>query len=334
MTMNLVGITTPDVAGAIAAAGGRLADVETRAVEAGGLAALLALSKGPAWHVLRRTRTALRSMLTAQRVLEAAAIYGPLLPAHPGTLIRTDAEARMLLLSQRRQLAEGLRLHGNSRQFQITISWDPVAALASRRDHQDLLEAAAASAAGAADKAASMIQRFMSDQQARFEAEAMRALAAVAEDVIALPVDQPDMLTNAVVLLAPGAEPELERVLEALDRGLGGKNLIRLIGPLPPVSFAAVSIERPGRERLAAARRLLGIGEATRTCDLRRAYLDMAHAHHPDTGGHAADASIVGAAAEAFRLLARVAEARVSAGQDDVILVDIRRQDQQRSLSA
>ncbi|MFC5320383.1 GvpL/GvpF family gas vesicle protein [Bradyrhizobium oligotrophicum] len=331
--MNLVGITTPDVAGAIAAAGGRLADVETRAVEAGGLVALLALSKAPFWHVLRRSRTALRSMLTAQRILEAAAVYGPLLPARPGTLIRNDAEACMLLRSQCRHLAEGLRLHGTSRQYQITISWDPVAALAARRDHQDLVEAAAASADGAADKAASMIQRFMSDQQARFEAEAMRALAAVAEDVITLPVNQPDMLMNAVVLLAPGAEPELERVLEALDRGLRGKNLIRLIGPLPPVSFAAVSIERPGRQRIAAARRLLGIGEATRTCDLRRAYLDKAHAHHPDTGGHAADASIVGAAAEAFRLLARVAEARASAGQDDVILVDIRRQDQQRSLS-
>jgi len=333
VTMNLVGITTPNVASAIAAAGGRLADVETRAVEAGGLAALLVRAEGPSWRVLRRSRTAVRSLLTAQRILEAAAMYGPLLPARPGTLLRNDAEACMLLLSQHRHLAEGLRLHGTSRQFQITISWDPVAALEARRDHPDLVEAAAASAEGATDKAASMIQRFMSDQQAKFEAETMRAVAAVAEDVIALPVDQPDMLANVVVLLASGAEPELERVLEALDHDLRGKNLIRLIGPLPPVSFAAVSIERPGRQRIAAARRLLGVSEATRTSDLRRAYLDMARAHHPDTGAHAADAPIVGAAAKAFRLLARVAEARASFGQDDVILADILRQDQHRSFS-
>ena len=178
-----------------------------------------------------------------------------------------------------------------------------------------------------------MISRFMSDQTAAFEARAMCALASMAKDVIALPVDQPDMLINAVVLLARGAEPDLQRTLEALDCGFPGENLIRLIGPLPPVSFAAVSIERPSRDRIAAARRLLGVAEATAPCDLRRAYLDIAHAHHPDTGARVAGASIVGAAAEAFRLLARIEEARLSVDQGDVLLVDILRQDQQRSFA-
>ncbi|MGC2775951.1 MAG: GvpL/GvpF family gas vesicle protein [Bradyrhizobium sp.] len=332
MTINLVGITTPSVASAIEA-GGRLADVETRTVQADGLAALLVRSKASSWRVLRRSRAALRSMLSAQRILEAAAMYGPLLPARPGTLIRNDAEAYMLLSSQRQYLAEGLRRHGKSRQFQITITWDPAAALAARRDHADVVAAAAVGANGAAGGAALMIHRFMSDQRATFEIEATRALAAASEDMIALPVDEPDMLTNAVVLIAPGAEPELERTLEALDRSLRGRNLIRLIGPLPPVSFAAVSIERPSRDRISAARRLLGVGDASKTCDLRRAYLDVARAHHPDTGADAAGAPIVGAAAEAFRLLVRVAEARSLGGHDDVLLVDILRQDQQRSLA-
>jgi hypothetical protein len=302
-------------------------------VEAGGLAALLVRLREPSWRWLRRSRAALDSMLAAQRILEAAAAYGPLLPARPGTLIRDDTEACMLLCGQRRHLAEGLRLHGRSRQFQITITWNPVAALAARRDHQDVVAAAAAGANGAADAAATMIHRFMSDQRAAFEAEAMRALAAIAQDIIALPVDQPDMLTNVVVLLAPGAETELERALETLDRGLHGENVIRMIGPLPPVSFAAVSIERPRRDRITAARRLLGVSEATSTCDLRRAYLDIARSHHPDTGAQAAGAPVVGAAAEAFRLLVRIAEARSSVAHGDVLLVDILRQDQQRSFS-
>src|SRR3954452_13988161 len=106
--MNLVAITTPDVASAIATAGGRLAGVETRSVEACGLAALLVRSKAPSWQVLRRSRDALRSMLTAQRTLEAAAKYGPLLPARQIIPIGRDVEAKILVRSEHRDLAEGL----------------------------------------------------------------------------------------------------------------------------------------------------------------------------------------------------------------------------------
>jgi hypothetical protein len=328
--MKLIGITSPGVAGAIAAAG-RLADVETRTVEAAGLAALLFRSVDPPWLFLRRSRAALKSMLRAQRILEAVAVFGPLLPARPGTLIRDNAEACALLCGHRRQLAESLQLHGNTTQFQVTITWDPIAALAARRDHADLVTVTDGRCAGEA--AGHMIGRVMSDERARFEAEAMRALAAVAKDVIALPVDQTDMLANVAVLLAPGAEPDLERTLEEFDRYLPGENIIRLIGPLPPVSFAAISINRPARDQIAAARRLLGVGEEAEPHDLRRAYLNIARAHHPDTAGRAAGAQTVGAAAEAFRLLVRIAEARLCADQGDVLLVDILRQDEHRSLS-
>jgi hypothetical protein len=331
--MTLIGITFPSVASAIAAAGGKLAGVETRSVEAAGLAALLFRSKEPSWQFLRRSRTALESMVRAQRILEAAAVFGPLLPARPGSLIRDDVEACTLLCGQWRQLAESLRLHGNTTQFQITITWNPMAALAARRDHPDLVAAAAAGARGESKEAGDLISRFMTDERAAFGAKAMRALAAVAEDVIALPVDQADMLVNAAVLLASGAEPDLERALEALDSSHPGENRIRLIGPLPPVSFAAVAIERPNRERVVAARRLLGVDEATAQRDLRRAYLDIARAHHPDTGAQATGAHAVGAAAEAFRLLARIAEAHLFADQGDVLLVDIVRHDQHRSFS-
>ena len=332
MSMNLIGITSPNVARAIAAAGGRLAGVETRSVEAAGLVALLFWQKEPSWQFLRRSRTALESMVRAQRVLEAAALFGPLLPARPGSLIRDDVEACTLLCGHARQLAESLRLHGNSAQFQVTITWNPMAALAARRGHPDLAAAAAAGARGATKEAGCLISRFMSDERATFEATAMRALGTVARDVIALPVDHEDMLINAAVLLAPGAEADLERALEALDSSLPGENRIRLIGPLPPVSFAAVSIDRPSRDRVAAARRLLGVREATEKHDLRRAYLDIVRTHHPDTGARATGAPAVGAAAEAFRLLARIAEARLCAEQGDVLLVDILRHDQHGSV--
>jgi Gas vesicle synthesis protein GvpL/GvpF len=332
--MNLIGITSPSVASAIAAAGGRLAGIETQTVEAAGLAALLFRSADSSWRLLRRSRAALKSMVRAQRILEAAAAFGPLLPARPGSLITDDAEARTLLCGQRQLLADGLQLHGHAIQFQVTITWNPIAALAARRDHPDLAAAAAAGARGAGEEAGQMIARFMSDQRARFEVEATRTLATVANDVIALPVDQADMLINAAVLLASGAEPELERGLEALDRSQPGENLIRLIGPLPPVSFAAVSIDRPNRDRVAAARRLLGVDEATEPQDLRRAYLELARAHHPDTGAVAAGAHTVGAAAEAFRLLARIAEATLWVERGDVLLVDIVRQDDHRSIPA
>jgi hypothetical protein len=325
--MTLIGVTSPAVASAIASAGGRLAGVETRAVEATELAALLFRPADPPWRWLR-SRAALTSLLLAQRILEAAAAFGPLLPARPGTLIRDDAEAHALLCGRRRQLAESLHLHGNATQFQVTMTWSPIVAPAARRDDADLRTCAGDQCTS--DAAGSMMDRSTSEERAAFKVEAMRALAAVVKDVIALPIDRADMLTNAVVLLAPGAEPDLERALQALDSRLSGKILIRLIGPLPPVSFAAISIDRPSRDRIAAARHILGVGAEAEPRELRRAYLAFARAHHPDTG-RAAGAQTVGAAAEAFRLLVRIAEARRGADQEDVLLVDVLRQDEHRS---
>jgi hypothetical protein len=188
--------------------------------------------------------------------------------------------------------------------------------------------------AGAVAQAGSIIQGFMAGHRAALGGEILARLRGIARDIIPLPVDHVDMLANAAVLVGPGGAEQLEQTLAELDRELPGDNRIRLIGPLPPASFAAISIERPNPQRVAAARRVLGVEGDMGPEDLRRAYLTVVRASHPDVAGDAADADVLGAATAAFRLLARVAEIPRQSGARRLLLVDIGRPDDFRLVAA
>jgi hypothetical protein len=319
---------------AIAGVGNRLAGVAIRTVAAGGLVALLAPGDWRERFCLFGRRRALQAIVLSERMLEEVARLGPILPARPGTLLADEAEAVALLIDHGPRLARALAAHGNDAQYQVTITWDPQATLAAQRGHPELAAAGAAAAAGAIIRAGSIIQGFMAAQKAALAGEILARLRGSAKDIIALPVDHVDMLANVAVLVAPDGAPQLEQTLAELDGELAGDNRIRLIGPLPPASFAAISIERPNPRRVAAARCVLGVGSDIGSEDLRRAYLTVVRATHPDVAGDAADADGLGAATAAFRLLARVSEIPRTSGACRLLLVDIGRPDEFRPAAA
>jgi hypothetical protein len=334
VVVRLVGIARPGMAESIADAGNRLAGVEIHTVAAGGLVALLAPADWRERFCLFGRRRALEAIVVSERVLEDAARLGPILPARPGTLLADKAEAVALLLDHGPRLARALAAHGNDAQYQVTITWDPQATLAAQRGHPALAAAEAAAAAGAVTQAGSIIQSFMAAHKAALGGEILARLRGIAKDIIALPVDHVDMLANVAVLVGPGGVPQLEQTLAELDGELAGNNRIRLIGPLPPASFAAISIERPNPQRVAAARRVLGVEAEMGPEDLRRAYLTVVRASHPDVAGDAADSDGLGAATAAFRLLARVSEIPRRSGACRLLLVDIGRPDEFRPAAA
>jgi len=59
----------------------------------------------------------------------------------------------------------------------------------------------------------------------------------------------------------------------------------RIIGPLPPYSFATVEVTRLSPEKIEEARQLLGLGEVISEAEVRRAYRHLAAETHPDRKG-------------------------------------------------
>ena len=91
-----------------------------------------------------------------------------------------------------------------------------------------------------------------------------------------------ELVFNVAFLLERQALPAFDAAIERLDEALAGALSLRRIGPLPPYSFATVSVTRFDAQRLAAGRALLGLpGEISeRPCC--RATGRLARMAHPD----------------------------------------------------
>ncbi len=310
-----------ELVGIMAAAAGRRAaerlDPPPVAVVRGELAAILAPA-GP--RTARASRRAVaEAMLARQRWLERLMAFGPLLPAATATPL--DAvEAPGFLVANSARLGEALRAVGGLRQYQVTVAWDPAAALrrfAGEREFAGLPAGPFGRAHAAA--AERLRQRLGQDFAA--------ALARASADRLALPLDGAETLVNAAILADPDRLDELDRALEAIDAVWPEGLRVRLVGPLPPVSFAAVAVERPAPADLAAARGLLGVtAEGARA--LGRAFRARVAAAHPDRGaGDAADLGALAAARDRIAAVDRARQSLAAAGlaEAPVLLARIRR---------
>lgn len=198
---------------------------------------------GTATGLFRSARAAFGKALVArQRLLELLMPFGDVLPA-AGAPPLAPAEAERLLAAGRESLGDALARHAGQVQFQLTVAApEPVGAGA--RAGQRHAEAVAAIPS---------------------------RLAPLLSDLIALPRDDGQAL-NLAMLLDRARAPALESLLESLDAESPVPLEMRLIGPAPAISFAAVAVERLPARALAQARRALGLSPSDRESDPARAF--------------------------------------------------------------
>lgn len=274
-------------------------------VAQGDLAAVFAPAAGPRPSRFALLRPGLRRALGAalvarQRMLEALHGHGCVLPAAPGATLR-PAEAPATLAANRALLVGRLAALRGLSQHQLTVGWDPAAAL--RRFAVEPELAGRRTAAALAEGAAALRSRLGADFAAR--------LVAPCADAVALPTDGPATLTNLVTLTDMAGLARLEAAMESVDATWPEGLSLRLTGPLPAISFCALTVERPGAGALAAARQRLGLPNGAADRDtVRAAFRRAARASHPDHGAAAAAGDAVAALRDAESLLLWAADAQ------------------------
>lgn len=243
-------------------------------------------------------------LVQAQQILEQAQQAGPILAAAAGQRFADEETVRRFLSLNTEALRQGLKEFGQLRQHQVTVSWNPTGAMLHFRKAAAVAEALQAVAKDPGPMAGALLQKAMEGQKALL-AEGFRAeLAAATTDVIELPVDDPDMLLNVVAAIAPGGGEALDRALERIDAVWSDGLQVRSVGPLPAISFAAVSIDRIEPDRVESARRRLGVADAASLEEVETAFRAVLKSAHPDQGGKAEEAR---ALVDARDLLVRLA---------------------------
>lgn len=316
--MLLIGIVSPETARHIARGGARIDGAALELVREGDLVAVMARPPRNPLRLLTR-RGGLKELVRLQRILEALLPHGSLLAARPGTRAE-PAVIRKLLISDRERLLEALRTFGSDVQYQIIVHWDGAATLAAEAGDDALRDAIARAGQGREDGKTAMLARIRSLRDG-LQARLRDLIEPVAAEIQTLPLDGEDMVANLTVRIGRGGEPAIEAALQSLDQLLPGNSRIRLIGPLPALSFAALSLEHVDAAAVAEARKLLGVKPTASLAELRANYYRLAQDHHPDVSLRSDGSDVVDAAAKAYKLLKRVADS--SGGVDATTVLDI-----------
>jgi hypothetical protein len=297
--MRLLGFVPLAMAGPVQT---RLASVggpRLASARAGTIAALL--QEEPAGRLSGRRRQALKaSLLSLQQRLELACQSGPFLPMDPGAAICPPAAIADVLAAAHADLAEALARHGAQHQWDLALRWSAESVIARHRT--DIAQAA--SGAGPSGLAAA-VQASLRAERARRSA-CLRdtfCAAGLTFDPAAMSGGDTEILTT---ILVPAAAPSgIEQALQALP-GWMQDGAADLRGPLPPLSFAAVRLEKLAPAAIEAAWRCLDLPASLDAEALHAIWRRRAAGAHPDRAGPgtkpAATAAFT-ALADAYRTL-------------------------------
>ena len=316
-TYRLIGITTPQAADKLIASGANLAGEPLHVTRYPGLAALQV--KGEKAGLFTAKKKALEAILQFQRQLEAAQVAGPVIPAAFANPLLDDTEALRVLAVGHHRLSEALQVFDGVRQYQITVSWNPAIAVAHQAA-QPAFQAAMAAATGDAAARGAAFRNLMEATRSELGAAAVTRLRGASLRLAQEPLGSENMITNAVVLVEKTREAAFDTALEDIDASFPDL-AIKQLGPLPPVSFASLVIERPRAQDIAKAKLVLKI-DTLEADALKTAYRNAMKAAHPDMAG--GDLGHATSITNAYRLLQRLDEANM-AGGDRIkpLLVDI-----------
>jgi hypothetical protein len=312
--ITLLGFAASSHAAALA---GALAGVPGPRLITAQAAAVTAFAQQGASPRMRDTKRHLTALAGVQRRLEVACLSGPFLPADPAHAVCALADLQPLLAEEAEAIRAALAGPGTCHQWDVVLRWRPEAALASCRD-----AVAEAAAGGGAPALAEAVRAALGRVQASRAGALRTAMAAVSLAVLEAGAGQGEAgLAEAgvTVLIPAGREAELEAALQALPDSITAGVTADLRGPLPPVSFAAMRVDRRSAREVALAWRMLDLPPQADAETLRARWRATAQRLHPDHG--APDGAPMGRAAGAMRLLrgllpAQAGPASLAAAQD------------------
>ncbi len=320
---------------------------EVRTVAHKGLACVVSNYPGEDIASLPK-ETLLRCLMAHQEVIERVMQDHPVLPVKFGTVVEGEAEVRRLIRQSHSRLSHALERLKGKMEMEVAATWDLKRVLEAvgqgdeiRRLKESIAGRPATEVLEAQIQAGKIVKKSLDRRREEFQQRLLRSLGGAALDVQPNALLADEMVLNVAFLIEKKREEEFDQQVRKLDEALNGEVSFRIVGPLPPYSFATVEVARPSAEKLNEARHVLGLGVSVSQAEAKQAFRRLAAQKHPDArgeNGHG-DREFV-RVREAFNLLtaycrgredgagAATAERRFSLAPADVgqaFLVSIRR---------
>jgi hypothetical protein len=231
-----------------------------------------------------RNRSELMPLLLAnQGIVESVLAFSPLLPVGFGTVADDDRAVRDFLAEGRPLFEQAFSVLGDRIEINLAVRWDVhdvVREIAMEGSLASRLAAAVTD--GERQEAGAELARLVDERRHRFSNQILDAVRPHATDLIAPYPRDPEQVADMALLLDRDVLDSLEHTLDQLDGSYGGKLSFRLVGPMPPYSFATVQVSFPRLPELDQARAVLGVDRSASADEIKTAYHRAVREVHPD----------------------------------------------------
>jgi hypothetical protein len=230
-----------------------------------------------------------RGLLAYQVVVEHIMKKHTVLPVKFGTVLATSEEVQELLSRGRQQFVDTLGWIHDKVEVEVAATWDTEQVLREISTEPEIMRARDVTASGPGQRSledrirlGQMVKASMDRRRDSHREQMISFLKPVAVDVQPNALVSDEMVMNVAFLVERANQEEFDSRVRQLNDLFHDQINFRIIGPLPPYSFATVEVTRPDTEKIEEARQLLGLGENISEAEVRRAYRHLAAETHPD----------------------------------------------------
>ena len=273
----------------------------------------------------------IRNLLRHQVVVEHIMKKHNVLPIKFGTVLATSAEVRNLLLQGYSQFVDTLSQIQDKVEVEIAATWDTTRVLQEISKEKDIVSAKEAIASKPAQQdlrerslLGQMVKASMDRHRDSYRERMIDILKTMAVDVQRNALVSDQMVMNVAFLIEKSNQEQFDKSVRLLNDLFRDEVNFRIVGPLPPYSFAMVEVTKPSPDKLREARQLLQLGETSSEPDIRKAYRRLAAETHPDCNpGNELAKKQFAELRQASELLIAYCRGRAESG--DSLLINIRR---------
>jgi hypothetical protein len=230
-----------------------------------------------------------RCLMDHQAVIERVMKDYPILAVKFGTVVEGDGDVQRLIEQGHRKFTQALIWLDGRVEIEVAATWDLKRVLSDIGREDEIVRLKRAMANRPAGevleqqiRAGKIIKESLDRRRDKYQQRMLQSLQAIALAVQPNALVADEMVMNVAFLIQRDQEGEFDKRVRELDRACCDQIDFRVIGPLPPYTFAPVEVVRPNAEKIEEARRLLGLGHEVSEAQVKEAYRRLAAETHPD----------------------------------------------------
>lgn len=232
-----------------------------------------------------------KALLAHQETLETIMKSQFILPCKFGTVLKDEDEVTELLSQNETLLEEWLNKMKNRCEMDVLANWDTQAILKeiAARDPEIVELKRHLQSLPLAEQQSKKLSLGMllsvklKENAKRYAEDILMVLKEISHSHATHDLMNDEMVFNASFLLTGGDEDLFCKALEGLDKQYQRNLNFKCVGPLPPYSFATVTIKRFDQEQIYWAHEALRLKGSVEVDQVNRAYKNIARQCHPDT---------------------------------------------------